>query len=662
MKIDLKQIEQEIMNGLKDFQRATVERVFELYKKEQNRVLVADEVGLGKTLIARGIIAKLSRYHDEILHDPLFKVVYICSNSNIANQNMKKLKISNEITVENVSDTRLSMQHLKIFEQENDENVKDGYIQLIPLTPTTSFSMTNGSGNVYERALMFAVLRRMDLFHSLEKELEILFIDSAFSGWKWAHDYYESRVSECDEKTNGQYLSIMTKEIEAYLKEHDLFPEIEFLCKGIRDNEYKRISGAHSLLNKLRMMFARISVERMQPDLVILDEFQRFKFLISQDDTSETGMLADRFLKGNERTNILMLSATPYKLYSTLEEINENQSDDHYAEFFQVMNFLFQHEQKQNEFKEIWNDYSTSLREMNHDRITVLEVKNKAQDAMYEGVCRTERISAIDTGDFIDDESVKSPIRITDKDVLSYIQAEHLIDEIGESHHVPVDYVKSTPYLLSFMKQYKLKQNVENFFKKYPDQITLANKKHLWINERQIRNYRELEPTNARLEKLKEIAFEDEAELLLWVPPSRPYYESQGVFKNKDKFSKVLVFSAWEMVPRMIASLISYEAERKTVGKLAANNKDKKNTGYFVPNSKRFPVSRLRFNVDKGTPNSMSLFCLLYPSQTLAHLYEPFSFLNEGKSLEEIETELISRVDEMIVELQTYQTDRNRNR
>ena len=390
MKIDLMQIEQEIMNGLKDFQRATVDRVFELYQSKHNRVLVADEVGLGKTLIARGIIAKLSRYHDEILHDPLFKVVYICSNSNIANQNMKKLKISNEITVENVSDTRLSMQHLKIFEQENDEDVVDGYIQLIPLTPTTSFSMTNGSGNVYERALMFAVLRRMDLFHSLEKELEILFIDTAFSGWSWAKETYESRVRACDQQSNGQYISIMTKEIEAFLKEHDLFPEIECLCKGIRDNGYKRISGTYSLLNKLRMMFARIGVERMQPDLVILDEFQRFKFLISQDITSETGMLAERFLKGNETTKILMLSATPYKLYSTLEEINENQSDDHYAEFFQVMNFLFQHEQKQNEFKEIWNDYSTTLREMNHDRITILEVKNKAEEAMYEGVCRTE--------------------------------------------------------------------------------------------------------------------------------------------------------------------------------------------------------------------------------------------------------------------------------
>lgn len=37
---------------------------------------------------------------------------------------------------------------------------------------------------------------------------------------------------------------------------------------------------------------------------------------------------------------MLLLSATPYKMYSTLEEIDEAQVDEHYSEFFDVMNFL----------------------------------------------------------------------------------------------------------------------------------------------------------------------------------------------------------------------------------------------------------------------------------------------------------------------------------
>ena len=168
----LKQREREIFEEeLKDFQRATVERCCKLYTNGQSRILVADEVGLGKTLIAKGVIARLANLQRG-KGGELFKVLYICSNSDIASQNIRKLKIHEGITVDGVTDTRLSMQHLKIFEQENDEKVKENYIQLIPLTPATSFNVTRGSGSVAERALMFAILRRLEVFMPYEKELE----------------------------------------------------------------------------------------------------------------------------------------------------------------------------------------------------------------------------------------------------------------------------------------------------------------------------------------------------------------------------------------------------------------------------------------------------------------------------------------------------------
>jgi hypothetical protein len=49
------------LKGLKDFQCRTVECVFNrMYcdTKPARRFLVADEVGLGKTLVARGIVAR----------------------------------------------------------------------------------------------------------------------------------------------------------------------------------------------------------------------------------------------------------------------------------------------------------------------------------------------------------------------------------------------------------------------------------------------------------------------------------------------------------------------------------------------------------------------------------------------------------------------------
>ena len=113
----LQEIDEKTMAQLKDFQCATVERINELFCHGQNRVLVADEVGLGKTLIARGVIAKTARQHFSKSKDT-FKIVYICSNQVIANQNIQKLDVFNIKPDGKESDARLSMQHLKIAEQE----------------------------------------------------------------------------------------------------------------------------------------------------------------------------------------------------------------------------------------------------------------------------------------------------------------------------------------------------------------------------------------------------------------------------------------------------------------------------------------------------------------------------------------------------------------
>ncbi|HCS11651.1 MAG TPA: hypothetical protein DIV40_09360 [Clostridiales bacterium] len=659
MKIDLAKSEERIIEGLKDFQRATVDRVIELYKGGQNRVLVADEVGLGKTLVAKGVIAKTARLNHQN-GDELFKVVYICSNLSIANQNINKLKISDDITVDGVSDTRLSMQHLKIFEQEYDDEIKERYVQIIPLTPVTSFAMTGGSGSKEERALIYAVLRRIDIFSKYLNELEVILIDSASVGWKWVKQEYENRVTLCCKKTSGVYISEITKLVKSYIKDKNIFDEMLTLCSRVRENGGNKIKDTRNFIYKLRMMFAQISVEFLNPDLVIMDEFQRFKFLISADELSETGILAKRFLNGNG-TKVLLLSATPYKLYSTLEEINESQIDEHYSEFIQVMNFLIDNEKRLKEFKNIWSNLSMQLREIDFDNISVIEAKKKAESAMYNGVCRTERIAAINNGDFINDESARMPISVTEKDIISYVEADKLLNNIGANNNVPVDYVKSAPYILSFMKQYKMKKQIEKYFKNNRDEIKAARSNNLWINEGAIKNYKEIHSANGRLERLKEVAFENKAEMLLWVPPSMPYYEPHGPYKNAANFSKILVFSAWEMVPRMIATLISYEAERKTVGKIVEQNRFKLNTSYFAPNNKRYPVARLRFNVDNNLPQSMSMFCLLYPSKTLAELYNPIEYMNQGKSLKDIEKDLAEKINDLLKKFQRYQGFGNRD-
>ncbi|HVI42598.1 MAG TPA: DEAD/DEAH box helicase family protein, partial [Anaerovoracaceae bacterium] len=627
LNIDLNAAESRVMDGLKDFQRATVNRIVEVFESGQNRVLVADEVGLGKTLIARGVIAKtaLMHHHDR---DRLFKVVYVCSNQSIADQNLNKLRISQEVTQQSVSTSRLSMQHLNIFMQEHDEAILGGYIQLIPLTPETSFRMTSGTGSVDERALMYAILRRIPEFQSHLRQLRVLMIDWAPTAWEnWAEAYYEKKVIDCDFKSKGRYLQYMLKEVPAILKRERVIPLLEKQLELIRKNANHRVPS-NELLGKLRLVFSRISLKRLEPDLVIMDEFQRFKFLISADETTDTGLLARKFLSSN-KVKTLLLSATPYKLYSTLEEIDENQVDEHYSEFFGVMDFLYNNKERSAEFKNVWNDYSVKLRELDLGDTTILEAKKNSEQALYGAVCRTERITAEKSGDFIDDSSVKRKRQVMESDIRSYIQAQTLLESAFPGQSFPLDYIKSCSYVMSFMKDYQVKKRLESYYKNHPDEIKAANKDLLWIKKATLNAYKPLEAGHLRLNLLKESAFCNKSERLLWVPPSKPYYEPRGVFKEAGDFSKILVFSSWEMVPRMISSLLSYEAECRSVGRLTAkaNKEDLKNANYFA--KRRYPGPRLRFSVSDGSPKAMNLFTLLYPSEYLAACFDPIQFMNE---------------------------------
>ena len=649
-KFNIDAVEAKTMHGLKDFQRATVERIDYLFRNGQNRVLVADEVGTGKTLIARGAIVKTARMRLE-QQDELMKVVYICSNTSIANQNIQKLKVSDSARIEGVSDTRLSMLHLKIAEQESDQELRDGYIQLIPLTPGTSFQMTNGGGTVNERALMFAILRRLPEISRHRNALEQFFIYYAESAWySWAKDWYESKVIACEKKTQGAYPASVINGIYDYDREH---PILSKLAEHLSNRKSGKSPYKDAIiLNELRVMFARISTGMLNPDLVIMDEFQRFKFLLNSNQESETGILAQKFLGGGD-SRILLLSATPYKLYSTLEEIDEAQMDEHYSEFLQVMDFLFAGES--GAFRRVWTDYSVALHEMSSCSSSIIQIKNAAEDAMYSGVCRTERISVMDCGDYTDDSSVKHPLSVTEMDIESYLAAGKLLKAIDERQSFPLDYVKSCPYTMSFMRNYKVKQNIEKYFKMHPDEVDEAKSDVLWINPNRVNEYQKLPATNARLEKLKEVAFDGGSELYLWVPPSRPYYALQGAYRNSENFSKILVFSAWEMVPRMIGAMISYEAERRTVGRLGKQvaNIESRNLRYNA--KKRYPYPRLKFAASDGEPKNMTLFSLLYPSKTLAVMYNPIDAMNAQMTLADIERTVKAELRNRLSRLMRYQ-------
>ena len=98
------------LRPLKSFQRRTVEHAFHrLFKAHDStgRFLVADEVGLGKTLVARGIIARaIDHLWNEVER---IDIVYICSNGSIARANLPKLQVGGAEERSFALATRLTM-------------------------------------------------------------------------------------------------------------------------------------------------------------------------------------------------------------------------------------------------------------------------------------------------------------------------------------------------------------------------------------------------------------------------------------------------------------------------------------------------------------------------------------------------------------------------
>lgn len=548
---------------LKDFQKATVEHIVNIFKsKKQRRVLLSDEVGLGKTIVSKGVIQAVGELSDEygIWDDNTYRVVYICSNANIVKQNTENLGIED---VMNIDESRLSMQHFIVAKKvkELQKSKKSKPRILIPLTPGTSFNLQTSAGNMNERALMFAILSHLDDFKDHKTALKNRLNIYGANGDNWTDiiDKYEKDIKE---NVCTGYRENICKEVvndDCYQEAKDL------LLKAIALNDYNTTNKAITLF---RIIFCKISMKELNPDLVIMDEFQRFSSLLDLEGNSEEAMLTRTFFGKEDGPCILLVSATPYKPFTTLEELNENKIDEQYQDFNKLADFLFDG-REDIVFQQVWHDYSKELCHISSDNLDILIAKkNIAEDTMYEAMSRTERYRNSSQDD--------TYLKISTGDIASYCQMQEVLGECNKMSEgrfgvktLPMEYAKSSPYLLSFMDKYKLKEKLAKAYTEHPWKI--KQKQQYLIKKKNINTYERIPSCNAKLDKLSNILFgekgEKHGEQLFWIPASHPYYKvpASNVFAKNQDFSKVLVFSAWEMVPRMIACMISYAIEQKSI-------------------------------------------------------------------------------------------------
>ena len=152
--IDSAKIVKDVLAGLKGFQRKTVDYVFRRMYDDPDpatRFLVADEVGLGKTLVARGLIAKtIQRLQEERVKR--IDVIYICSNADIARQNIQRLNVTGQSDFSLAS--RITLLPLQLH------RLNENGLNFVSFTPGTSFNMSSRGGTSQERAVLFHLLKK----------------------------------------------------------------------------------------------------------------------------------------------------------------------------------------------------------------------------------------------------------------------------------------------------------------------------------------------------------------------------------------------------------------------------------------------------------------------------------------------------------------------
>jgi hypothetical protein len=337
-----------ILAGLKDFQRDSVEYVFKRMYTDPDatrRFLVADEVGLGKTMVAKGVVARAIDH----LWDTTERidVIYICSNSSIARQNLNRLNVSAAKGFEHAS--RITLLPLK------SRDFTGNKLNLFSFTPGTSFELRSSLGTIEERALLYELLRRA---WSISGRGPAKLLQGNVGSLEVFERCIASiRAQPLDEDVARAF----TTELANKPKLKDEFKGLADRFSHVKNRPAPEVAQRrNALVGELRMLLATTCLSSLEPDLIILDEFQRLKHLLDgTDSASELARGLFEYEDANTKARVLLISATPYKMY-TLDHEPEA-GDDHYADFLRTVNFLEDDETANASFKQILTEYRREL-------------------------------------------------------------------------------------------------------------------------------------------------------------------------------------------------------------------------------------------------------------------------------------------------------------
>jgi hypothetical protein len=538
------------MSEPKPFQDATVEAAIRLFENQdgRRRFLVADEVGLGKTVVAKEVARKMSQGGLRPL-----TIYYIANGHAVSFQNKSRVvafldKAERKKAVE--TPDRLSM---IARSKRPDQNVL-----IYALTPATSFpggKVRLTGGRKEERAFLQVLLAKAypafaDRLHPAVLRLNV------GDSWEGLVEEAEKKRQDAPPNLTQRFREALATEFGQEVRqalEHAIYGDVAAGTKALKPTAF---------VGKLRRALALATLRHQPPDLVILDEFQRYRQLL--DDESSDPLLKALLEPAGAVTPpaILLLSATPYRLLSTRWE--ESRGTLAHAQLMELIGFLAGETVRRHATK-LFASFGDKLRdiiahaETGHpalagEIVEAASLRDALRALLTPVMSRTERDSVVSSDSLAGTEYLDASPASEDFRVY-----RHLVDSFTDKDsHEALPYWSSIPLPAQAMgPRYTAWRRAILKSEKGLPQMTRARRNRLDAPESW---------PDAKLRALAKIAAP--ATLALpWSAPSLEWWPLTGPWKSAGGDPKLLMFSRFRATPSAVAALLSFGVEANCLPK-----------------------------------------------------------------------------------------------
>lgn len=584
------------------FQQATVDAAVTALTDPNGsrRFLIADETGLGKTVVACGVIEQLRAIKRP--RGRPFRIYYITSGKRIAHQNRSRLiefLPEAEISQAIVKADRLCLVPMEFGQRQG--------VELFALTPYTSFpdkKKRQGTGRKDERAFMAALLNRVVPGLSGRLPQRLLQGRVSDTAWEAQRITARSQARAADSRLLVRLRSSLKNEFGSPLE--------EALPAAARD------AKPVNFISRLRRCLSMAVLQALPPDIVVLDEFQKFRDIFTTCDQDD---LLKSLFSGfaGRRPAVLLLSATPYRTYASRWE---EEGDAAHVQLFELIEFLGGDAfggQLRVDAERMFREFGHHLHqiprlEQDRERQMAMvaqarQVKSALEKVLMRLMSRTERalIVAMEHGEpAIEESTIPLDAPLSPRDVAAY---RHLVDSFDRA-----DKPDAVAYWLSVPLA---AQALGPRYQAWKQATHTAGRGVTKITQKSLtKPQASADWAHPKLRALGQV-IPARSLVTPWVRPSLPWWPLKGVWADLSASSpKLLLFGRFRATPQSVAALTSLAAEAQAVS---------------VDDDAAATRKRRRFRVRTA---QMPVFALFHPSPFLTECVDPL--LGSHSNLEDV--------------------------